>query len=183
MIGKDFIQLWLGNNYIDAYYGITLVIIPGLFFNSLQIANTALVVQNKVKIQAILTLIIGVINVICSFILSHYFGVIGASISIFIAYTIRAIAMHFICYKTLKLDIMYFIRQCYGRNFFSIIITLIIGVLVNIIFVQLNWVTFIIKGIIVVITYFITFVFLSTTKNEKKIIKKVLSQKILKLFK
>ena len=52
VIGKEFINLWIGSTYLDAYYGILLVIIPGLFFNSMQIANTAMIVRKKVNLQA-----------------------------------------------------------------------------------------------------------------------------------
>ena len=53
-VGRSFIQLWMGEGYALAYYGILLVIVPGLFYNSLQIANTTMVVLKKVKVTAFL---------------------------------------------------------------------------------------------------------------------------------
>ena len=85
LVGKNFINVWMGADYSDAYWGILLVIIPGMFFNSLQVANTAMVVRNKVNIQAYVGLACGVLNVVCSLFLSKYYGVIGASAAIFIS--------------------------------------------------------------------------------------------------
>ena len=52
LLGRHFIVLWMGAEYADAYIGILLVTAPGLFYNSLEVANTYMVVKNKVNIQA-----------------------------------------------------------------------------------------------------------------------------------
>ena len=108
IIGKSFINLWMGTEYLDAYYGILLVIIPGMFYNSLQIAHTAATVQKKVNLQASVNIIMGIVSITFSFILSNYYGVIGASIAIFIAYMLRAITLNIVYKKKLKINISLF---------------------------------------------------------------------------
>ena len=117
LVGELFIKLWMGVDYLDAYFGVLLVTVPGLFFNSLQIGNTALVVQKKVKYQALIAVISGAINVSLSFVFSYYLGVVGAALSIFVAYMFRAVATNIVCYKVLKLDIPQFVKKCYIRKY------------------------------------------------------------------
>ena len=60
VIGSQFIKLWMGADYLLAYAGVLLVVIPGLFYNSLQIGNTTLSVRKKVNVQAVIAIITGV---------------------------------------------------------------------------------------------------------------------------
>ena len=115
VVGKEFINLWMGSTYLDAYYGILLVIIPGLFFNSMQIANTTMIVRKKVNLQAWVNLGMGVVNVLLSIILSSYYGVIGACISISIAYMLRAVALLIIYKRVLEIDMASFVINCYSE--------------------------------------------------------------------
>lgn len=176
LVGKSFITLWMGNDYLDAYYGILLVIIPGIFYNSLQIANTTMVVTKQVHLQAYVNIVMGITNVVLSVPLSKYYGVIGACISIFIAYTIRAIGLNILYYKKMKIDIPVFIRECYVKMSIPVIITIILGVVVNHFISNAGWITFAVKGCIVVGIYGVSLLFTALTKEERmKIIKKIFS--------
>ncbi len=168
VIGKQFIDLWMGAEYKEAYLGILLVIIPGLFFNSLQIANTALVVRKKVKLQAMVNVVCGVVNIILSFILSHFIGVIGSCVSIFIAYMIRAVAMNIITKKVLKFDIRKFIQKCYIRMSFPILISILIGLAINNFIPDTGWLMLLYQGIIVVVVYFLSMLLFGMNKKERK---------------
>lgn len=168
VLGKDFITLWMGKEYVDAYYGILLVIIPGAFYNSLQIANTAMIVQKKVHIQAGITLIMGVFNVGCSFVLSFFYGVLGACISIFLAYTLRALLYHIAHKKILKLDILYFAKKCYLKTLPAVLFALLFGILLNILIPGRGWFMLVIKGTLLVFAYLLCTVLFTATKSEKE---------------
>lgn len=176
-VGRLFINLWMGADYLDAYWGVLLVTIPGLFFNSLQIGNTALIVQNKVKYWAIVTLISGIINVSLSFFFSYYFGVLGAALSIFIAYMFKAIATNVVCYKVLKLDILEFVRKCYVRMSLASAVALLISLGINIIVPDAGWGTFVLKVILVTILYCVCIFIIGINSSERKnILGKVFSK-------
>lgn len=177
ILGKTFIELWVGKEYLDAYMGILLVIIPGLFFNSLQIANTAMIVQNKVKIQAYITLVTGIINICLSPIFINYFGVKGACFSIFMAYMVRAILCNIIYYKVLKIDIIAFIKKCYIGMSPIIIITVIVGRFIDKFFYNDSWIYLIVEGLIIVIIYLILVFCISLSKEEKEEILNILKIK------
>ncbi len=170
VLGKSFINLWLnGDSTFDsAYWGILLVIVPGLFYNPLQVANTALTVAGRVKEQALYSIAYGAINVILSFILASKFGVLGACVSIFVAYMVRAIIYHVMHQRILRLNIWYFIRKCYIRMMPSIIISLAIGFAINYFISDVGYIRFFIKCIIVASIYLLATLFLCFNREERK---------------
>ncbi len=179
-VGRQFINLWMGPDYISAYYGILWVIAPGLIYNTLQIANTTLVVENKVKLQAVISIITGVVNVILSFPLSKMFGEIGACISICIAYTLRGIIMNVISHTVLKLDILRLAKECYLKMSVPIFLSIGVGIALNSLFNQETWLSLIIKVVIIIISYLITAYFVGLNNNERKKVREFVKAKILK---
>ena len=174
VVGKLFINLWVGADYIDAYHGILLVIVPGMFFNSLQIANTTMVVRNKVKLQAIINVVTGVTNIILSFIFSYLWGVVGACISISVAYFLRAILTNIASQKCLKFNIMKFAKSCYLRMSLPILITLVLGGGINYLITGSGWITLVFRAILLAICYMVAVFILGLNKQEKiKILKKL----------
>lgn len=174
VVGKEFILLWMGEKYISAYYGILLVTIPGLFFNSLQIANTAVVVTKHVNYYACINLGMGLCNVFCSLILSRYCGVVGACISIFIAYMIRAIALNLLYYKKLKIDIITFAKSCYIKMSIPIVLTTVIGMLLSKHIICYGWIGLGVKATIIIVVYG-CMVFIFGIEKRKLSINKIVS--------
>lgn len=171
VVGKSFVNLWMGQDYLQAYYGILLVIVPGLFFNSLQIANTTLVVENKVKIQAYVNVATGITNILLSFPLSKLYGVIGSCVSICIVYLLRAVVMNVISYKVLNLNITQLIKKCYVRMSIPIIITICFGIYINVLLETESWLFLIIKAFTVIFVYLLTTLFVGLEKADRQQIK------------
>lgn len=176
VVGKAFINLWMDSTYADAYYGILLVLIPGLFFNSLQIANTAMIVRKKVNLQAWINLGMGIINVVLSLLLSREFGVIGACISIFVAYMIRVMALLIVYKKVLKLDMPALIKNCYVRMSIPVLITVGLGFLMNYFIADNGWIILCGKGIAVVAIYALVILGFGLTRDERKIIFRIIKR-------
>ena len=180
VLGRSFIALWMGDGFDQAYVGILLVIIPGLFFNSLQIANTAMIVRKKVKLQAIINIITGCTNIVLSFILSYFIGVLGSCISIFVAYMLRAIILNVVTRKVLKFDIKEFIKKCYVRIAIPIAISLIIAFGVNYFIPDGGWLLFLCEGAIVCVIYIVAIFFIGITKDERRSCVTLFKKKILR---
>lgn len=168
VVGKSFINLWMGEAFSDAYYGILLVVIPGAFFNSLQIANTTVVVEGKVKLMAIVNILTGVINVCLSYPLSKIYGVLGACVSICIAYSVRAIVLLILYHKILPFNIPAFIKKCYFRISVPIIITIAIGLVMNTFIPDAGWLVLLVKGAAVVFLFGVSVFSLGFGKEEKR---------------
>lgn len=177
LVGKPFINIWVGKNYELAYYGIILVLAPGLFFNSLQIVNTAMMVTNNTKLQALINLLTGVVNVSVSFVLSYFYGIIGACVSICFAYTVRFVIFHIVGQTKMHFNIKLFIRKCYLKMALPAICTLVIGLLINLIWQQNGLLELIVKSIIILIV-FVTFnLVLGVNKSERKHVFSVLRKR------
>lgn len=167
VLGDSFINLWMGSEYSDAYYGILLVLVPGIFFNSLQIANTTMVVIKKVNLMAIVNVITGVTNICLSYPLSKVYGVVGACSSIGAAYMLRAIVLLIIYNKVLPVDIGAFIKQCYLKMSVPIILTIGAGMCLNMVSEADGWLALIIKGIVVVAIYIVIAFMIGFNRAEK----------------
>ena len=168
LIGKEFVALWLGNGFVEAYYGIVLVVIPGVFYNALEILLTTIVVKNLIKYQAYIQIAIGVTNVIFSLILSHFMGVLGASISICIAYCLRLVLTLIFVKKKLSFDMKTFVKKCYIRMGIPVAIAFVLGFFVATAFEGSTWLLLGLKGVAIVIIYAICVMLTGLSKNERR---------------
>ena len=167
-IGKEFVELWMGTDYVRAYYGIVMVLIPGLFYNSLQIAHTAMMVRNKVKPQAQVNIATGIINVILSYILSSKYGMIGSCMSIFCAYMFRCIALIVLYGRQLEISMKHFVKTCYFKYLPIIISTIVLGMMLNRLIVIPSWLGLTIKAVLIACVYvFFVYLFVALAQNEK----------------
>ena len=145
-----------------------LLIIPSFFFLPLQIAKTTLIVENKVKLEAMAFLIMGLLNLGLSAVLSHYYGAIGAAVSIFAAYMVRNVLMIVIYHRVLQLNMLHFFKEVYLKLTPQLLITLAIGLLCN----RFNpisnvYLRFASNGCVLVGTYFIMMWFCGFNAYEK----------------
>ncbi|MBQ2890173.1 MAG: oligosaccharide flippase family protein [Clostridia bacterium] len=156
-LGQEFItDVWGKPDFAQSYVCAILLILPSFFYLPMQIANTTITVENKVKLRAGVYIIMGVVNVVLSFILSKFFGAFGASLSIFIAYMVRTILMVTIYHKVLKLDIRKFFKETYLKLVPQLVLAMIIGGL----FSRINPITnpyfkFMLDGAVLVGSYFV----------------------------
>ena len=167
-IGKEFVELWMGNDYVKAYYGIVMVLIPGLFYNSLQIAHTAMMVRNKVKPQAEVNIATGIVNVILSYMLSSKYGMIGSCLSIFCAYMFRCIALVALYGRQLEINMKHFVETCYLKYLPIIIGSIVLGMILNNLIIISGWLGLTIKAILIVCVYILFCFFICYSWSERK---------------
>lgn len=155
-LGKSFvIDIWNKPDFSLSYYCAVLLILPSLFYLPMQIANTAIIVENKVRLQAFVFMAMGLVNVVCSLVLSHFFGAIGASVSILIAYTVRTLLMGYVYHKVLKLDMLAFVKQTFLKLSPQLLVALLVGIACEIFNPVTNvYLRFGINGVILVGVYF-----------------------------
>lgn len=144
-IGNDFINLWVGEQFNDCYICIILLIIPSFFQLPQEVGTQAIIVQNKVKEQAMVFIVMGLINILLGIFLTWQFGVLGMCVSVSISFFLRTIGLDLIFYKILKIDIFSFFRKTFGNIGVSLIFSLIIGVGMNHFIISTNWLIFLVK--------------------------------------
>ncbi len=172
LVGKEFIYHWMGEGFEWAYYCAILMMLPGVFRVPQQIASVTIIAMNKVKIQALVYIIVAVLNILFSSILSRYFGAIGAALSICIVYIVRLIIMNIIYYKVLHINVFSFIKEAYIKMAPPMIITYVFGILINR-FTVYSLRAFIIKGTLIVLLYIILLWNISLNNYEKSLFKRV----------
>ena len=179
IFGRKFITLWVGIDYIDAYY-ITLWLIGFSIVPLTQnLGISVLQAMNKHKFRAIMYIIIAIINIGISIPLAKVYQGVGVAIGSAIANLLgQCITMNIYYYKVAKLDIptywKNFIKICIPVFIFSIIITPIINYLcIN------SWIKLIISIAIYTMIYIIYIYIVHLNKEEKEYISKKIKRKII----
>lgn len=177
-VGRDFINLWIGEGFEDAYDCVVLLIIPSFFFLPQLIGSNVVLAQNKVKNQAYVFIAMGVFNIIAGYLLSMKYGALGFAMSIFLAYTIRTIGMDIVFKKELGIDVVLFFKQSFGAMTIAIALSIMTTLTVSAIVSSNTWVMFIIKAFLICIAYIFIFWVLGLNKEEKRL----LGNPIVKIF-
>jgi O-antigen/teichoic acid export membrane protein len=167
LVGKEFLRLWMGPEFELAYYGVLFVTIPGLFFNALQIFHTTMIAQNMVRDQAMIQIGMGVVNVILSFICSYLWGVVGATLSIFVAYSFRVVMTLLLIRKKLKMNINLYIRNCYLRMGTGVLVTAVVSAALLRYIGSGTWMLFLIKAMLIAVVYAFSQAVFGLSRNER----------------
>ncbi len=169
-LGKSFINLWQGKGFSSVYYCTVLLIIPGIFYVPQQIANTAVVVLNKVKSQGIVFVIAAVVNIILSFVLGRFWGEIGCAVSICVVYLGRTLLMNRVFKKQLNINVVKFFKDCHLKMAPALLLTLGIGFLIsNYLLIASGWITFFIQAACLCLSYVIIMWLVGWNKYEKNL--------------
>ena len=173
-VGQEFIQFWLSEqlatnpDFINIYWGILaicayeLVRIPELpFYN-------AMLTEGHIRPLAINTLIKATINISSSFILSYYFGAMGACISIATSRIIDLVLNNFAYKKYLGVSLSKFFSFIYIRGGITVAISFGVALLCHFFMPISNIIgKFMVDGIIFVLLYIICTLFITFTKDER----------------
>lgn len=184
-LGKSFVvDIWNKPEFSRSYICAVLLILPGFLHQPMEIANTTLIVENKVKQQAVVLLIMGGLNVALSLVLSKYYGALGASVSIFIAYMVRTVLMTVLYQRTLHLDMWRFFKETFMKLVPQLVLTLAVGM----VFSHFNpisnvYLKFAVDGLVLVGFYFALMWLCGFNFYEKSLIRSVMGKLLRKKHK
>ena len=137
VFGQDFIALWAGTGYEEAYWVALFTMIPSCIPLMQSVALNIIVAQNRHRFRALVFLSVALVNVVGTMIAVNYWGIIGAAAVSGVAYLIGpCFIMNWYYWKRIKLNIPRF-----WKSIANIFITpLIIGVAFSVIniFVDFN---------------------------------------------
>lgn len=170
-IGHEFIQLWVGKDFDNAFWCSLLLIIPSVIQLPQEIAQTAVVVANKVRYQAYCYLMMAIVNIGLAFWLSHLWGALGICASICIAYFVRTICLNILYRIELSVDLKEFFIKTYRGLALPFILIVVSAYLINVIFEGLSWYNFIFKGAVLILVSLVSFWIFYMSSYEKKQIK------------
>lgn len=169
-MGKEFITLLLGTDYINSYYCVLLICVYGLVAYPQQIANTYIVVKNKVKKQALISVLALLVCIVGSVFFGKIYGAIGASVGICISLIIYTFLMNRMYQKDLKIDIGTFFKNCHLKMLPGLLLHLGLSLVVARLPLA-GWGGFFIKTSVICVIYFVIAWFMLLNRSEKSIVK------------
>lgn len=171
-LGQDFIDLWLGDQFSEAYICIILLILPCLFQLPQEVGSHAIIVQNKVKEQAIVFTAMGILNIILGIILTSIFDVFGMCLSICISFFVRTIGLDVIMYKSLHIDVLKFFKNTFAKQTIPVCTSLLLCLVINSFIECDSWFILVIESIIFGIVFSLSS-YMVMNQDEKMLIKTI----------
>ena len=181
VFGQAFIALWAGPDYANAFWVAALTMFP-LCIPLIQNTGLSIVTaQNKHQFRAIVNLIIAIANVISTYLIVPYMGIIGAALCSCVSYLLgQGIIMNIYYYKVTGLDIPRFWGNILKMSVIPGIM-LAAGLIVMKFVSQESWLSFLVGVVIYAGIYCLLMYRFAMNDYEKDIIRKPL-QKVLNRF-
>ena len=127
VFGRSFIELWVGADYRNVYPCALLFLVPIVIQLPQEIGLTYIIAANKVRLQSYIYIGMAVTNILLAIPLTKYFGVIGLSIAIFAAFSFRTVVLDVIFHKSMKLNMISFFAQTFGKMFFPFLLIMLVS--------------------------------------------------------
>lgn len=170
LFGQEFIALWAGEEFSEAYYVALIVMIPFTVDIIQNIGLTILQVINKYTFRGVMYFVIALINIVGTFFMAKYWGMTGAAIATAISMFIGNCLIMNVYYKCVaKLDIKNFWIEIL-KMLPGILLTLCLGYAIKLISISNIWIELLVHIILFVIIYSICCYFFVLNKYEKSII-------------
>lgn len=167
IFGKQFIQIWAGDSFGDAYFITLLIIIP---FTVDLIQNIGLAImqaQNKYDFRAKVYFLMGIFNLCLAIPLAMKYGGIGCAFATGLAMFLgNGVIMNWYYYKITELDILRFWKEIGWISVWVAVLT-VVGYFANNIFMSESKVIFVLKILVYTVGYSIM-VYLICMNNEEK---------------
>lgn len=172
VLGRDFVELWLGQGYQDVYYIVLILMAPALLELCV---NVCLSILRAKKILGFRTGILSACTVLNAFITivgvrlyGYYAAAVGTGASFLIG---SVIIMNIYYYKKLGFNMVEIYRQIFGRIWICVIIAGFFTCISSK-FIRGTWLAFIVNVMVFGIVYLLTLYFFGLNNSEKNIIKR-----------
>ena len=166
LFGKNFLEIWMGNKYLDAYK-ITLILIIPVVIPLIQGATTAILnAMLKMSVRSMILFFMCIINVLVSIIMVKFWGYIGAAYGTALSLIIgHGILLNVYLSRKIHLNIKKMFKGIFRGVFFAILFSLLIGL--PLIFIPNTLGGFLIKVCVYSIIYVIVLYFVGMNNAEK----------------
>lgn len=179
LYGKEFITIWVGSKYIEAYWITILILIPFTIELMQNIGLTIMQAKNKYSFRAKLYTLMAIFNLALSWILSIHYGAIGAAFATGLVLILgNGLVMNIYYYKKLGINIPLFWKGI-GNKVPSLTVTIILCIILKKFYVINDLTALVISGLIFCIVYSVFLWVIGMDMYEKSILKNLYK----KLFK
>lgn len=170
LVGKEFIYLWAGENYLSAYPMI-LILMVGLLIALIQNAGIAILqAMNLNRYRMTAYTIVAVINIFTSVVLAKIYGGLGCAISTAVALLISTgLIMNRYYHKHIGIDIPLFWKNIIHMMPSAFILIILVEIFQMNISLEYSWLYFVIKVVIYTLIYMILMYFIGMNGYEKNL--------------
>lgn len=167
--GQQFIKLWAGSDYSEAYWVCLATMIPICIPLIQSVALNIIVAQNRHRFRSLVYLGIAIVNVIGTILCVNQFGIIGAAVVSGVAYIIGpGLILNWYYWKKIGLEISRFWKEIVKLFVIPTIMAAVTIFILN--FVTLDkWITLLIGIIIYTLVFAIVNWFIVMNDYEKDI--------------
>ena len=174
LFGKQFINIWAGKGYDDAYIIACILMIPITIPLIQNIGLSILQAKNLHKFRTIIFLFIAIINVMISIPMSKKYGGIGAAIGTAFSLLVgQGIILNIYYHKKLGINIIEFWKNIL-QMLIPVIFTIMLGIFINRLFNSTTMIMLLIKICIYSIIYCILMWMFAMNEYERNILRKPL---------
>ena len=168
LFGKEFILLWVGNNYIDAWIVSLLIMLVVTFSFIHSFGNSILEAKKMIRFRALSHLIALSIGTFLGILLVDKYSIIGMTIGITISMFAYQVIMSIYYKRMIDLEMNRFYNEVIKGILLSFILILLLGYVINFIG-NTSWLFFIMKAILFTITYIILMYNIGLNLYERKL--------------
>lgn len=170
VIGKDFIQLWVGATYANSWYVAVAIMFVYLVPIAQGYANSVLEAKKLLRFKSLSFLIASFLGMLIGGILSYSYGELGMIVGLVVPlFILQWVIMNFFYNYKLGLNINYFIKNTAPIFIMSAFITFSFYYIFN--YFSVSWMSFLLKSTIYSFTFFAALYFLMN-RSEKQLILK-----------
>ena len=172
VFGKEFLNLWAGNENQDAYYVAIFIMFPMMFSFTQSIGTQILWAKNKALSQAILKIIVAVINIGLTIVLIKWNPLFGAAIGTGIALLVGdVVVMNIVFMKYIQISMLQYYKYLFRGIFPCLAISLLCGLLLKLITPgSLGWSGFLINCFVMSVIYLLAMIIFGLNTSEKKML-------------
>ncbi len=172
ILGPDFICLWAGKAYEDAYWVAALVMVSLTVDLAQTLSNTIMQVADKYLFRGVMLLAIAVINIGTTMVLVNWIGIVGAALSTMVCMLIGCLIINVYLTRGIGLDVRLFWIEVGKLMPVFVAVTGLFGAAYW--FLPLwhgNWITLFVGGVLYVVALFSALWKFALNEYEKNLIK------------
>lgn len=172
--GKQFISLFYGVSYTEAWLYAVILMIPAFINMSNGVIVNVLDATNKRLLRSFVLLGTTTLNILLTIVWLQLFGMVGAAIATAISTLLgQIIIMNLYYSKKLHLRIMYLFYNTFKGILISQILSMILSVLSTLLITD-TWISFIVGAIVYIISFGASYFLFGANNMEKRMMKKYL---------
>ena len=167
VLGKDLINLWLGEGYDDVYIITLILMAPALLELCVNVCLAVLRAKNMLGFRTGVLLGVIVLNAIVTLVGVKYFGYFAAAVGTALSFLIGSVViMNIYYYKKLSFKMLKIYRQIFSGTWICLLLSTG-AIIISSRFINNGWFGFIINVGIFSIVYAVTLLLFGMKKEEK----------------